>query len=331
MYRKFSLGSIAVAILSGCGQPVNDMRLTLAQNELRQECFGDDTYSCRNKTIDFNIMVLKLTPFKNDHDHADVIKVFGSKGWDLYSKVVDDFIDEGETTFDKMRPNIFARWFFGDSQPVSRQGYITAFTEEDQKQAMQEVQKRFLARAKVEGLKLTDEAQEEYEAAVAKEKQALAKPAEPTPPAAQIVLPQQKHIQTESDPALTKAITQFTSHLPTDGGGENTDLRRILKTDLNNDGVPDAVVIYVIEGEGGAQQGYTFITGFIQQNGSWAQASLGPQIGGLVQSLSEVKPGTMSVEYLTGGPDDPDCCPSVHENQQFVWSDGKFTAQPVTN
>lgn len=329
-FGSLLVAGAAAAFLNGCGQPVNDARLTIARQELREQCAGDDTYSCRNKTIDFNIMVLQLTPFKNDIDKAQVVAVFGDKGWDLYQKVADEFVEEGENTFDKMRPNIFARWFFGDSQPVSRQGYVMEYSPQDMVGAGHEVERRFFIRAKKEGLTPTEEAMKAIEA---RKPQVQV----PTPPSAPVnaapgEITPALHSQeiTGMDPSLALAITNYTDALDKDGGTENTELRKVVRLDLNNDGAPDAAVIYIIEGVGGAQTGYAFVTGFVQEAGTWRASRESIQIGGSVQSLAFEKPGIIAVDFLTSGPDDPDCCPSVDEHQRFVWSGEKFVELPVT-
>uniref|UniRef100_UPI0022409348 hypothetical protein n=1 Tax=Serratia grimesii TaxID=82995 RepID=UPI0022409348 len=108
-----------------------DLKLTLARNELRQECFGNDTYSCRNKTINFNIKVLESYDFKTDAAKKKLTEVFGEDAWAIYKEAVDETIAEGVEVFDSNRPNIFARWFMGDSQAVSGNGRFMELAPED--------------------------------------------------------------------------------------------------------------------------------------------------------------------------------------------------------
>jgi hypothetical protein len=333
MFRNFLIAGLTTALLAGCGQAVNDARLTMARQELREQCFGNDTYSCRNKTIDFNIMVIKLTPFKNDADKAQVIQMFGKKGWDVYEKVVDEFVEQGEEIFDSARPNIFARWFMGDSQPASRKGYVMEYSPQDMVGAGEEIQRRFLIAAKKEGLKLTDEGQRALSAAHPQTGTAATQAPDPAP--TQTIAPDQVPplpggpAAPQMEPGLSKAIANYTAALDKDGGAENSDLRQVVRLDLNNDDVPDAAVLYVIEGEGGAQAGYTYIAGFFNENGKWRAARDRTQIGGAIESMTFLKPGIVSVDTLTVGPDDPDCCPSVSDHSQYVWNGEKFVELPA--
>ncbi|MBF8765820.1 MULTISPECIES: hypothetical protein [Pseudomonas] len=349
MIERILVSSAVVTMLAGCGQAANDVRLSLALNELRQNCFGNDTYSCRSQTIDFNQKALELTDFKNDVAKENITKLFGDEGWSLYKDVADEFVDAGIDALEDMRPNIFARIFFGDSQPMSPKGFVMTFNPEDMGRALGEIQKEFSVRAKKVGLKPDDQALRSYQmiadavngkgspSSVEPEPNAgadtlAAGPAEPqlnnpiaTPPA---VVMAQSTVAAQSFPDLTGAINAYIAGLDTDGGVEYPEGRQIIQVDLNGDGELDAAVLYTIEGSGGSQSAYHTLAAFYHAPEGWQAQGGDAAISGAVREARDVGSRTIFIDALVQGDDDPRCCPTQPYAQRFQWSGEKFIELP---
>lgn len=347
MIKRILVSSAVVTMLAGCGQAANDVRLSLALNELRQNCFGNDTYSCRSQTIDFNQKALELTDFKNDVAKENITKLFGDEGWSLYKDVADEFVDAGIDALEDMRPNIFARIFFGDSQPMSPKGFVMTFNPEDMGRALGEIQKEFSVRAKKAGLKPEEKALQSYQmiADALNGKGSLgepkpeagidtraAVPAEPqsnnqvTSPASAV----EGHstAEAQSFPELSAALDAYIAGLDTDGGAEYPEGRQVIQVDLNGDGELDAAVLYTIEGSGGSQSAYHTLTAFYHEPGGWQAKGGDIVIGGAVREARDVGGRTIFVDALVQGDDDPRCCPTQPYPQRFQWNGDKFIELP---
>lgn len=353
MVKKLLVSSAVITLLTGCGQAANDARLSLALNELRQNCFGNDTYDCRSQTIDFNQKVLELTDFKSDSAKENITKLFGEEGWSLYQDVADEFVEEGIDALEEMRPNIFARLFFGDSQPVSPKGRVMTFTPEDMGEALGEVQRTFSIRAKKEGLKPDEKVMRSYamvQEALNGSTQSKGGTAEPelnseidtraegggepelnTPIATQTSGQSQKSSNTGSVPAfaeLNSAIDAYIAGLDTDGGEEYSEGRQILQVDLNGDGDLDAAVLFTIEGAGGSQMAYQTLSAFYHAPNGWQAQGGDAAISGSVREVREVGNRTIFVDAVVQGDEDPRCCPTEPLPQRFQWSGDKFIELP---
>ncbi|MGP5356028.1 hypothetical protein [Pseudomonas helleri] len=325
MLRRVLISAVAAAMLAGCGQKANDVRLSIAQNELRSQCAGNDTYNCRDMTVDFNIRALELTDFKDSDAETTITKLYGDKGWDLYQKVADEFVEEYTTKFDEMRPNIFARWFLGDNHPPSPKGHVLQMLPSDIASAYPVILKRFRDRAQVAGLKLDQDAQKALAGTSTKGSAASAPQAAAANNEArgESVTAPQENASAETE-ALNAAVTEYIGTLDKDGGEEYLEGRHTLRIDFNADKHLDAAVVYTIEGSGGAQNGYQTLVGFVYENGKWRVMPGSAVINGSVQSMTNGGWKTVLVDALTSGPDDPDCCPSVQNQQKYVWDGTRF-------
>lgn len=354
MVKKLLVPGLVVTLLAGCGQAANDVRLSLARNELRQNCFGNDTYDCRSQTVDFNQKVLELTDFKNDNAKEGITKLFGDDGWSLYQDVADEFVEEGIDMLEDMRPNIFARIFFGDSQPVSPKGRVMDFNPEDMAQAERELQMRFSVRAKKEGLKPDEKALREYAQAQAAEngdvvnnQEGAGEPqlnaridtradggSEPQLNAAidTSAAGSEDHKPMASGSAdLSTAINAYVAAMDTDGGVEYLEGRQIVQVDLNGDGELDAAVLFTIEGAGGSQAAYQTLAAFYQASNGWQAQGGDVVVTGSVREVREVGGRTIFVDAVIQGDDDPRCCPTAPFPQRYHWSGSKFVQLPSAN
>ncbi|MBM5459027.1 hypothetical protein H8F21_15775 [Pseudomonas sp. P66] len=350
MVKKLLVSSAVVTMLAGCGQAANDARLSLALNELRQNCFGNDTYDCRSQTVDFNQKVLELTDFKSDSAKESITKLFGDEGWSLYQDVANEFVEEGIDTLEDMRPNIFARIFMGDSQPVSPKGRVITFTPEDMAGALAEVQREFSVRAKKEGLKPDEKALRAYaqvEAAINGSGDSSAAAGEPELNAGvetsaagggepqlnatvdtTAVGPEAHNAAAPAFPELNAAISAYIADLDTDGGVEYPEGRQIVQVDLNGDGELDAAVLFTIEGAGGSQMAYQTLSAFYHAPNGWQSLGGDAAISGSVREVRVEGSRTIFVDAVIQGDEDPRCCPTQPFPQRFQWSGDGFIELP---
>ncbi|WP_144967999.1 hypothetical protein [Pseudomonas sp. DE0010] len=347
MIKRILVSSAVVTMLAGCGQAANDARLSFALNELRQNCLGNDTYDCRSLTIDFNQKALELTDFKNDEAKANITKLFGDAGWSLYKDVADEFVEEGMDALEDMRPNIFARLFFGDSQPMSRKGYVMTFSPEDMGRVLGQIQMEFSVRAKKAGLKPEEDAyakvlealngkgsntspgEQKVEADTDPETTGRGEPQLNTlvaTPASVVKVHPTSAAQ--SFPELTGAINAYVAGLDTDGGVEYPEGRQIIQVDLNGDGELDAAVLYTIEGSGGSQTAYQTLSAFYHAPEGWQAQGGDAAISGAVREARDVGSRTIFIDALIQGDEDPRCCPTQPYPQRFQWSGDKFVQLP---
>lgn len=116
--------------------------------------------------------------------------------------------------------------------------------------------------------------------------------------------------------ALDKVIAeQVNLRTQYGGGAEYRDGRKVIETDFNRDGSPDAAVLYTIEGAGGGNASVKTLQLFLGNQGSYvAEGST------IVDGASDITlggDGSVLVHSLMHGPDDPDCCPSIRSSVRY--------------
>lgn len=88
--------------------------------------------------------------------------------------------------------------------------------------------------------------------------------------------------------------------------------------DLNGDGKPDIVLIWIALGP---TYGYYKMSVFLDQGRNYR--TLTTDLGGDVQKVA-VNGSTIVIDMLTLGPNDPRCCPSVKAQRRFQWTGQKL-------
>lgn len=316
----------------GC-DAVTDFKLSMARQDLRQECFGNFTNSCVSKTIDFNINVLESVPLAGPEDKKGIIAMFGDEGWDLYEETEEEVKDRIIEILESKRPGWFSRWFLGDAQPFDGKGVIELYPS-DLQEIQGEVTKRYIDKVKAAGLQPNAEAAAKYgNVANAPQDQDLAQssitPVEPAPqPMVQAEaappseLPQQQPIGV---PALTlaKAIENLIANETSTGGGsEYQEGRQVVQVDLNEDGVEDAVVLFTIEGQGGGNGSFQTLAAIYKEPDGWTFKQK-IVVGGATE-LQVLGPNIFGLKVLTHGDDDPMCCPSIESVVSYRWTGTSF-------
>ncbi|UGB37248.1 hypothetical protein [Frateuria soli] len=110
-----------------------------------------------------------------------------------------------------------------------------------------------------------------------------------------------------------------------ESGEEYTAARKVAMGDLNGDGTSDAAVLFTID-VGSQNTSTLYLSAFLRQNdGSLKLADTAP-VGGVGSAINgvAVKDGWVKLKTLTLGPNDPDCCPSVEGEVEYLLHNEKI-------
>lgn len=117
-----------------------------------------------------------------------------------------------------------------------------------------------------------------------------------------------------------------------DQADENVEARNFAEGDLNDDGVSDKAVLFVLEATNGGNAYATHLAVFVREAGALAYADSLP-VSGYGEGVQDftVQDGAVAMKILVQGPDDATCCPSVEKNVSYVLQRGKLIeAKPVS-
>jgi hypothetical protein len=114
-------------------------------------------------------------------------------------------------------------------------------------------------------------------------------------------------------------------------GEEYREARKVVVGDLTHDGVPETVVLYTIEGQGGTNLHIQYLAVFARQKGKLSAVTHADVGGKSVRSveLKSVESDAILLETMGYGPKDPQCCPSVKGTTRYVLSGGRLREQKV--
>lgn len=320
-------GVVAVGVLaalSGCGF-YNDFKTSNAVQEYKETCFGNYTNECASKLVDTNIIMFELARRNITREKDALVKAFGENGYERFATDANKAIDGLIKRQENMRPGWFAQWFLGEGQPFNNTGnqLFTAADMEELKGAL--VERAVAARkaaaagphsATVAAL-MGQEVQEQ-----APQAPEVPAPAAPVAPVAAV----------EPVGSLTSALDaavdrEIANGVAEDGGAENKEGRKVLFADLNGDGTNDAVVLYVIEGQGGGNGYYQSLATFYSRADGWDYRGK-LVVGSGVVGIQLAGPKTFSLKVLTVGPDDANCCPSLESTEKYTWDGSTFVQTP---
>lgn len=110
-----------------------------------------------------------------------------------------------------------------------------------------------------------------------------------------------------------------------EGGSEYKDVRRVETGDVNGDGLPDAAAMFTIEVA--ASNSYTqYLAVLIGQSGAASKLIDVVAVGGAGQQASdlEIEDGAIRMKVLTQGPNDPNCCPTLESEVEYLLHNGKL-------
>ena len=109
-------------------------------------------------------------------------------------------------------------------------------------------------------------------------------------------------------------------------GEEYEDARKVMAGDLNGDGVPETVVLYTIESQGGSNNYIQYLAVFARRGGHLV-AVTHTAVGGKSRrsvDLSSVNNRRVNLETLLYAPKDASCCPSLKATTSYVLRGGKL-------
>src|SRR5262245_50659939 len=112
-------------------------------------------------------------------------------------------------------------------------------------------------------------------------------------------------------------------------GEEHKDARKVVTGDLTHDGLPETVVLYTIEGQGGSNLYIQYLAVFMQRNGKLTpltHADVGGKSARGVE-LASVENNSILLNTLNYGPKDASCCPSIKGTSRYVLSGGTLHEQ----
>lgn len=105
-------------------------------------------------------------------------------------------------------------------------------------------------------------------------------------------------------------------------GQEYREARKVVVGDLTHDNVPETVVLYTIEGQGGTNRHTQYLAVFAQHNGRLTpvtRAAMGSKSVGGVE-LRSVEDESIVLDTLSYAAKDAECCPSVPGTTRYVLS-----------
>jgi hypothetical protein len=112
-------------------------------------------------------------------------------------------------------------------------------------------------------------------------------------------------------------------------GEEYLEARKVVAGDLTHDGVPETVVLYTIEGQGGTNLHIQYLAVFRRQKGKLlavTHADVGGKSARSVE-LRSVEDNAILLDTLGYGPNDAQCCPSVKGATRYVLSGMRLREQ----
>src|SRR5690349_532046 len=104
-------------------------------------------------------------------------------------------------------------------------------------------------------------------------------------------------------------------------GEEYREARKVVQGDLTHDGVPEIVVLYTIEGQGGSNLYIQYLAVFGRRDGKLSpltHAEVGGKFGRSID-LKSIDKNSILLNTLNYGRKDPECCPSMKGATKYVF------------
>jgi hypothetical protein len=140
--------------------------------------------------------------------------------------------------------------------------------------------------------------------------------------------PRREDAKSEEQDAAT--IDNYIAHQARrERGEEYREARKVVVGDLTHDGVPEAVVLYTIEGQRGTNLYIQYLAVFARHElrlSALTHLAVGGKSTRAVE-LKSVKDNTILLETMSYGPKDAQCCPSVKGETRYVLSGSKLREQ----
>lgn len=111
-----------------------------------------------------------------------------------------------------------------------------------------------------------------------------------------------------------------------ESGAEAKDYRTVLAGDLNHDGIPDAAVMYTLEGGNGTNNYVRYLAVFVRDQGRLvpvAHAAVGAKNYRAIV-MKTIENGVILCDTTGYGPKDPSCCPTIKGSTRYVLEGDKL-------
>ncbi len=119
----------------------------------------------------------------------------------------------------------------------------------------------------------------------------------------------------------TAVIDKFiASQAARENGEEPEAIRKTITGDLNHDGIPDAAVLYTIEGQNGSNNYVQYLAVFLRRKGRLVYAAHKP-VGGKNRrsiELTSIKDNVMFFDTTAYAARDPSCCPTIKGRTRYA-------------
>jgi hypothetical protein len=120
-------------------------------------------------------------------------------------------------------------------------------------------------------------------------------------------------------------IDKFLASQESDDNGRQAEgIRTVIKGDLNHDGVPDAAVLYTLEGAGGGNNYTQYLAVFLRVDGRLVPVA-NKAVGGKLYRAIEIKAikdNVILCDTIDYAENDASCCPTIKGTTRYVL-DGK--------
>ncbi|HEV3254683.1 MAG TPA: hypothetical protein VG033_09760 [Candidatus Acidoferrales bacterium] len=131
----------------------------------------------------------------------------------------------------------------------------------------------------------------------------------------------------------TAVIDRFLASKGDEGNGVLAEgIRTVVKGDLNHDGVPDAAVLYTLEGAGGGNNYTQYLAVLLRVDGRLVPVANNAVGGKLYRSIAikAIKDNVILCDTLDYAKNDAACCPTIKGKTQYVLKDKKLKEVKAT-
>ncbi len=130
--------------------------------------------------------------------------------------------------------------------------------------------------------------------------------------------------QSDDNAAIDKFIARQAEK---EAGSEPDDVRKTMTGDLNDDGAPDAAVLFTIEGQNGTNNYIQYLAVFLRRNGRLVYTAIQP-VGGKNRrsiELTSIKDNIIFLDTTGYAKRDPSCCPTIKGQTRYALVRNKLT------
>jgi len=116
-----------------------------------------------------------------------------------------------------------------------------------------------------------------------------------------------------------------------DNGHEAKDYRTVLRGDLNHDGVPDAAVLYTLEGGNRTNNYVRHLAVFVRTNGTLVPAAHAVVGGKNYRAIvmKAIQDNVILCDTTAYAPNDPTCCPTIKGSTRYILDGDKLKELPT--